>query len=387
MATAKAATRRPTAAREIVEQNGQTAPLAKIEPTPHTHPASAPNLAKRWEDQLQLVKDLCCKPKNRDCTEAEFALFLHQCATRRLDPLARQIYAVFRKDSRTNTEVMSIQTSIDGFRLSAQRTGEYRGQQGPFWCGEDGEWVDVWTNRLPPAAAKVGVWREGFKEPVWAVARFDSYAQTYTDYNTKRTSLSGQWAKMPDLMIAKCAEALALRRAFPDELSGLYTNDEMMQAGGAEPSPDDADSTAAPAPPPAAQPAPAAKPAANGTAPSTSGKTPRGQFMAAVTGWTGIPMSDGSAVAQACRQIMGALDLPTNGRATDDQFMQAVAAIDAFRSDGLTWDAWCAEQKRRKDAADAKAKATFTTDGRIVDPTDADPAAHDNDREEDGDGF
>jgi len=145
--------------------------------------------------------------------KAELAVFLHYAQRTGLDPFARQIYMIERGGRYT------IQASIDGLRIVAQRSGEYAGQVGPFWCGEDGVWTDVWLEKTPPLAAKVGVMRIGFNEPLWGVAKFDSY-----------NANSPIWKKMPDTMIAKCAEALALRKAFPNDLSGIYTSEEMEQA-------------------------------------------------------------------------------------------------------------------------------------------------------------
>lgn len=164
-----------------------------------------------WSNQqLAALKQLGLN----NASNGDLAVFFHQAQKTGLDPFARQIYMIERGGR------YGIQTSIDGLRIVAQRSGEYAGQAGPYWCGEDGKWTDVWISKNPPYAAKVGVYRKGFSEPLYAVARWDSYA----------VPNSPMWRKMPDVMLAKCAESLALRKAFPNDLSGLYTDEEMSQA-------------------------------------------------------------------------------------------------------------------------------------------------------------
>ena len=159
-------------------------------------------------EQTQLIASTIAPGCNAD----ELRLFAYACQRSGLDPFSKQIYAIKRGGK------LTIQTSIDGLRAIAERTGELDGSN-TEWCGDDGQWQDVWLGSKPPAAAKTTIWRKGSTHPFTGVARF-------ADYNAGQ----GLWSKMPATMIAKCSEALALRKAFPANLSGLYASDEMEQA-------------------------------------------------------------------------------------------------------------------------------------------------------------
>jgi phage recombination protein Bet len=171
-----------------------------------------------WKTRAEYWKRIYCK----GATDEEAYIFIETCKRTGLSPEKRHIYAVKRKDK--GRDVMIPVISIDGFRFIAQRTGNYGGQLGPEWCGDDGVWKDVWLSQERPRAARCGVIRKDWLQPLWSAAKFDSYYQQYNHV----------WQKMSEHMIAKCAEALALRRAFPDELGGLYTEDEMAQTIQAE---------------------------------------------------------------------------------------------------------------------------------------------------------
>jgi phage recombination protein Bet len=159
-------------------------------------------------EQTQLISSTIAP----GCTGDELRLFAYACQRTGLDPFSKQIYAIKRGGK------MTIQAGIDGLRSIAERTGQLDGSE-TYWCGEDGVWADVWLGSKPPAAAKTIIHRRGASHPFVGVARF-------ADYNAGQ----GLWSKMPAAMIAKCSEALALRKAFPADMSGVYSSDEMDQA-------------------------------------------------------------------------------------------------------------------------------------------------------------
>ncbi len=174
--------------------------------------------ALQWTDeQIQLLKDTICK----GATDDELALFLHAAKRTRLDPFMRQIHAVKRWDSQQKRMAMSIQVGIDGLRTIADRTGRYAGNDDPVFSDKLNEWK-------APEWARVTVYKliDGVRCPFTATARWSEYVALKKDTGAPNKF----WAEKPHIMLGKCAEALALRKAFPQELSGLYSEDEMEQA-------------------------------------------------------------------------------------------------------------------------------------------------------------
>ena len=158
--------------------------------------------------------ELLRRERCRKLTADQFAVFLHAIDRFQLDPFAGQIHAILRPE-RKGSDVMklAVQTGIDGFRLVADRTGRYAGNDDP-----------TFDNEAKPLRATVTVYKIVGNQrcPFTASARWAQYCP----YG----NAARMWDKMPHLMLGKCAESLALRKAFPAELSGLYTHEEMQQA-------------------------------------------------------------------------------------------------------------------------------------------------------------
>lgn len=155
------------------------------------------------QEMKNTLKNQLC----RGISDEDFNIFIHACMRTGLDPFMRQIYAVPRSGR------MTIQTGIDGYRLIADRTGKYAPGREPTFTYKDGK-IESATSYVRKMTQD-GTWHE-----VSATAFFSEYCPGETSF----------WKKMPHSQLSKCAEALAIRKAFPADCSGIYTDDEMAQA-------------------------------------------------------------------------------------------------------------------------------------------------------------
>lgn len=172
------------------------------------------------QKQIDILKNSICK----EVSNEEFEMFLMACQKTKLDPFMKQIHAVKRWDNRLKRNTMTIQTGIDGYRLIAERTEKYApGPKPTYEYDEQG-------NLFSATAYVKKLTNDGTWHLVDAEAFFDEYCQKTTDKNTGESKAIGMWGSMQHSQLAKCAEALALRRAFPAEMSGVYTKEEMKQA-------------------------------------------------------------------------------------------------------------------------------------------------------------
>ena len=168
---------------------------------------------------VRLVESVMGVDKNGNLRPAEdMMIFLHVSKKMGLDPMAKQIYPVYRWDSSLGREKMTIQTGIDGLRLIAQRSGQYAGQKETQFETKEG-------NKYP-SLARVTVLKSinGQIVETTATAKWEEYVQLNKEGNPMNL-----WGQKPYTMLEKVAESKALRKAFPSELAGLYSTEEMPE--------------------------------------------------------------------------------------------------------------------------------------------------------------
>lgn len=195
--------------------------------------------------QLALIRKTVAK----DCSSEEFDLFIEICRQQGLDPFKKQIFAqVYNKDKKDKRQLVIV-TSIDGYRAKAQRCGDYRPAEEETKFEMDVS-LKSQANPLGMIRAVVRVFKFGPDKawyPVVGEARWDEFApidegfdlvdkgETWPDGNPKKTRIpngsktlkAGNWQNMPHVMLSKCAEAQALRRGWPEVMSGLYLHEEL----------------------------------------------------------------------------------------------------------------------------------------------------------------
>lgn len=175
---------------------------------------------KLTRPQVELIK----RTVARGATDDELRLFIQVCKGAQLNPFLRQVHLVKRWDSKEGREVGAIQVGIDGFRAVAESSGQYAGNDDPIYSEEkEVEYTrdKVIKKMTAPTKATVTVYKlmEGQRMAFTATARWDEYYPG--------PKIGFQWHIRPYMMLGKCAEALALRKAFPKLLSGMYAAEEM----------------------------------------------------------------------------------------------------------------------------------------------------------------
>jgi phage recombination protein Bet len=204
--------------------------LEAFEPAPVSHIDT-----QKW---VELIKSLGYKSEHIDmirtkCMPASTPLeeayaFLNRAKKAKLDPLLGQIYLTKNWSDDQNRYAYSIVVGINGHRLIASRTERYApGKETEYRYDPNGKLLSS-TCYVNVYHEKSGTWTE-----VAGVAHFDEYAVYRYDKESKSLVLTPRWEKMGHTMLEKCAEMKALRRAFPDEMAGFYSEEEIDQMNSA----------------------------------------------------------------------------------------------------------------------------------------------------------
>jgi phage recombination protein Bet len=166
--------------------------------------------ARFSEETRKIILDTCCGGASSQEAQELIAI----AELRGLNPLVGECYFVKRWDTVRQREVWAVQVSIDAMRIKAEETGLYLGQDEP-------EFEYSGADHTLPTLARVRVYRKDFPRPIIGVARYSEFVQKKKDGAPTRF-----WKDMPHNQLGKCAEAQALRKAFPKRFAQIYTPDE-----------------------------------------------------------------------------------------------------------------------------------------------------------------
>lgn len=226
-------------------------------------------------------------------TDAQFTLWIETCKRRGLIPVEDVVLQL--RSSKEYDEVAKAKvyvkkvvfiTTLRALLKLAERTGKYKGFVTAQYVYLDTDNKPTIVSEFPlpdpkhpdkpliPWAAKAGVKRAGFDEPQYEIARFWAYAQSYDNDGVK--TLNSTWTTRGPEQLVKCARAAALRGSFPEELGGLFLEEEIQNEDSkveakTETKPEPPKSTAPPATP--AAPAVNHTPAQGTVAPRPGEKT------------------------------------------------------------------------------------------------------------------
>ena len=183
----------------------------------------------------------------KGATDTQWELFISECRARALRPGPHVVFQLRKSkeyDPDTNTSQYVKKpfwiTTIGALRLIALRTGQYGGSAPAeyIYLDDNGDPSIISEIPLPskehknlprePWAVRMSVYRKDFDRPITSVIRFDSVATTQK--RGEALTLTDMWAKRGDAQNAKCSEADALRKAFPEELGSLYLSEEIKDA-------------------------------------------------------------------------------------------------------------------------------------------------------------
>lgn len=187
--------------------------------------------AQIGQEEIKTLEQASIIPKGTP--QGQIQVFARVCQEKGISPFSKEVH-LLSYNTREGVKYATV-IGIGGLRRIAAETGEFAGcddvifdlaADGSFRTFADikkAEGKDKW-----PISASCTVYRivGGQRVPFTATVLFEEFAATYKDRKTGQTKMKGNWSTMPFHMLAKCAEAMALKKGFSDQTNGLHIPEE-----------------------------------------------------------------------------------------------------------------------------------------------------------------